>query len=169
MDLEENPAGYWHILPDPVLLYVFSHLNAKQLVNVRKTCRNWLRIATDELLWKRLFQNDFKIDRSIPIAPGRYSWFNEYRRLKYHTPTQETEVLTEHTHQVLHVSFSHNGEMFASSSKDGYIKVRKIQCRLILLMLMLTAQKEVQTSFRTIGYARKFMLERRFPIKDNNK
>lgn len=73
----------------------------------------------------RLFLNDFKIDRSIPIAPGRHSWFNEYRRLKYLTPTQETEVLTEHTHQVLHVSFSHNGEMFASSSKDGYIKVRK--------------------------------------------
>lgn len=125
MDLEENPAGYWHILPDPVLLYVFSHLNAKQLVNVRKTCRNWLRVATDELLWKRLFQNNFKIDKSIPIAPGRYSWFNEYKRLKYLTPTQETEVLTEHTHQVLHVSFSHNGEMFASSSKDGFVKVRK--------------------------------------------
>lgn len=115
----------WHIMPDPVLLYIFSHLNAKDLINARKTCRNWLRLASDEFLWKRLFQIDFKIDRSIPIAPGKNSWFSEYKRLKYHTPTHETEVLVDHTHQVLHVSFAHNGEMFASSSKDGYIKVWK--------------------------------------------
>ncbi|XP_015920687.2 F-box/WD repeat-containing protein 5 [Parasteatoda tepidariorum] len=113
----------WHITPDPVLLYIFSHLSAKDLLNVRKTCKNWHRLANDELLWKRLLHNDFKIDKNIPIAPGKYSWFNEYKRLKYHTPTHQTEVLVEHTHQVLHVSFSHNGEMFASSSKDGYIKV----------------------------------------------
>ncbi|XP_054711080.1 F-box/WD repeat-containing protein 5-like [Uloborus diversus] len=115
----------WHIMPDPVLLYIFSHLRAKDLINARGTCKNWLRLASDEFIWKRLFHIDFKIDNSIPIAPGKNSWFNEYKRLKYHTPTQQTEVLVEHTHQVLHVSFAHNGEMFASSSKDGYIKVWK--------------------------------------------
>lgn len=112
----------WNIMPDPVLLYIFSHLTAKDLMNARKTCRNWMRLASDEFLWKRLFHVDFKIDRSIPIAPGKNSWFSEYKRLKYHTPTYQTEVLVDHTHQVLHVSFAHNGEMFASSSKDGYIK-----------------------------------------------
>jgi len=34
-----------------------------------------------------------------------------------------TDELTEHTHQVLHVSFSHNGKMFATCSKDGFINV----------------------------------------------
>jgi len=43
--------------------------------------------------------------------------------LAYHTPLIETEVLKEHSHQVLHVSFSHNGKMFATCSKDGYILV----------------------------------------------
>ncbi|GBO24398.1 F-box/WD repeat-containing protein 5 [Araneus ventricosus] len=118
-----DSSEFWYLLPDPLLLYVFSHLSAKELLNARGTCRNWNRVATDEFLWKRLFHNDFKIDKSIPIAPGKYSWFNEYRRLKYHIPSEQTEVLVEHTHQVLHVSFAHNGKMFASSSKDGYIKV----------------------------------------------
>lgn len=34
-----------------------------------------------------------------------------------------TDVLKEHAHQVLHVSFSHNGKMFATCSKDGYVIV----------------------------------------------
>lgn len=38
-------------------------------------------------------------------------------------PIVLTEVLTKHTHQVLHVSFSNNGKMFATSSKDGWIVV----------------------------------------------
>ncbi|XP_035230118.1 F-box/WD repeat-containing protein 5-like [Stegodyphus dumicola] len=117
-----DTSELWHVMPDPVLLYIFSYLSAKDLLNVRRTCKNWLRLASDQFLWKRLFHVDFKIDRSIPIAPGKNSWLSEYKRLKYHTPMQQTEVLVEHTHQVLHVSFSHNGEMFASSSKDGYIK-----------------------------------------------
>lgn len=31
-----------------------------------------------------------------------------------------TDVLTEHSHQVLHVSFSHSGKLFCTTSKDGY-------------------------------------------------
>jgi len=42
-------------------------------------------------------------------------------RLWRHIPLYETEELRGHTHQVLHVSFSHNGKYFASCSKDGYI------------------------------------------------
>jgi len=34
-----------------------------------------------------------------------------------------------HTHQVLHVSFAHNGEMFATCSKDGYVIVRPYRIR----------------------------------------
>lgn len=54
---------------------------------------------------------------------GKTSWLGEFKRLAYHTPLIETEVLKEHSHQVLHVSFSHNGKMFATCSKDGYILV----------------------------------------------
>lgn len=48
----------------------------------------------------------------------------EYRRLVNEIPIVECQALEEHNHQVLHVSFSHNGEMFATTSKDGYVVVR---------------------------------------------
>ena len=57
------------------------------------------------------------------MAPGKYSWIQEYKRLLYHTPCVESEVLKQHGDQVLHVSFSHNGKMFATCSKDGFIRV----------------------------------------------
>lgn len=34
-----------------------------------------------------------------------------------------TDVLQVHAHQVLHVSFSHNGKMFSTCSKDGFVIV----------------------------------------------
>ncbi|ROT80973.1 hypothetical protein C7M84_000294 [Penaeus vannamei] len=55
--------------------------------------------------------------------PGKTSWREEYQRLIEGTPVVETEEIHEHNHQVLHVSFSHKGDMFATSSKDGYIIV----------------------------------------------
>lgn len=33
------------------------------------------------------------------------------------------ELSYAHSHQVLHVSFSHNGRMFATCSKDGFVHV----------------------------------------------
>jgi len=32
-------------------------------------------------------------------------------------------VLQSHSDQVLHISFSHDGQLFATTSKDGFIKV----------------------------------------------
>lgn len=50
-------------------------------------------------------------------------WFGEYKRLVDNAPLVLTEVLTQHTHQVLHVTFSHNGQMFSTCSKDGFVIV----------------------------------------------
>lgn len=33
------------------------------------------------------------------------------------------ELQYAHSHQVLHVSFSHNGRMFATCSKDGFVHI----------------------------------------------
>lgn len=33
------------------------------------------------------------------------------------------DIKDAHGHQVLHVSFSHNGKMFATCSKDGFVIV----------------------------------------------
>jgi F-box/WD-40 domain protein 5 len=53
------------------------------------------------------------------------SWRAEFRRLIDECPSIECQVLTKHTDQVLHVSFSHDGKRFATSAKDGLIVVWK--------------------------------------------
>ncbi|XP_064650003.1 F-box/WD repeat-containing protein 5-like [Lineus longissimus] len=113
----------WQKLPDDILLKIFTYLQAQQLLVISQVCRSWSRVAYDELIWKDLFYRYWKIKRSIPMAPDKYSWREEFQRLYAHTPLLESEVIKQHTDQVLHVSFSHNGEMFATCSKDGFIKV----------------------------------------------
>ncbi|KDR15186.1 F-box/WD repeat-containing protein 5 [Zootermopsis nevadensis] len=122
-DTVHETNSNWYYLPDSILLHIFQYLSARELLDVGLTCRSWLRVSYDEFLWKDLFYYNFKIDPSIKIAPGKTSWLAEYKRLSYHTPVVQTEVLKEHSHQVLHVSFAHNGKMFATCSKDGYVLV----------------------------------------------
>lgn len=117
----------WYYMPDSILLSIFQYLTPKELVTAGEVCRSWNKISRDEFLWRNLFYQTYKIDSDIGIIPGKTSWFEEFKRLTYHTPLIETEVLNRHSHQVLHVSFSHNGKMFATCSKDGYILVWESQ------------------------------------------
>ncbi|KAK6622573.1 hypothetical protein RUM43_008415 [Polyplax serrata] len=118
-----NSEVSWDLVPEPILLHIFQYLSPRELLDTGLTCKTWLRISYDEFLWKDLFYSHFKIDPEIHILPGKHSWLEEYKRLTYHTPVVETEVLKDHTHQVLHVSFSHNGKLFATCSKDGSVLV----------------------------------------------
>ena len=86
-------------------------------------CKSWLCLAFDELLWKDLFHRHWNINRLVTLAPGKQSWVEEYKRLLYHVPTVEIEVVKKHTDEVLHVSFSNNGKMFTTTSKDGFVMV----------------------------------------------
>ena len=54
---------------------------------------------------------------------GSVTWRSEYRRVVQTTPCFLTDELRDHDHQVLHVSFSHDGRHFATCSKDGYVLV----------------------------------------------
>ncbi|KAK0079891.1 hypothetical protein PV325_000658, partial [Microctonus aethiopoides] len=122
-DEDNNDNENWYYMPDSILLSIFQLLTPKEVMVAGSVCKSWNRVSHDELLWKELFYRTYKIDPSVGIMPGKTSWLGEFKRLTYHTPLLETEVLKEHSHQVLHVSFSHNGKMFATCSKDGYIFV----------------------------------------------
>nr|CAD7593404.1 unnamed protein product [Timema genevievae] len=113
----------WTYAPDSVLLHIFQFLSPKELLNAGLVCSSWCRLSYDQLLWKHLLYRNFSIDPSVSISPGHTSWVREYQRLVYHTPLIQTEVLRDHSHQVLHVSFAQCGSMFATCSKDGYILV----------------------------------------------
>lgn len=118
-----NDQSVWCYLPDAVLLQIFSYLDHKHLLNAGVVCKNWNNLSYDDLLWRDLFHKDFKTDSSLYTSCKPKTWLSEYKRLCYHIPIAQTETLTEHQHQVLHVSFSHNGKLFATCSKDGYILV----------------------------------------------
>ncbi|XP_076436408.1 F-box/WD repeat-containing protein 5-like [Babylonia areolata] len=110
-------------LPDSLLLEIFFLLTAEDLGTLAQTCSRFARVTRDELLWKKVFRKRYKIPASVSRRPGATSWRSEYRRLKDETPAVLCEELQKHRDQVLHVSFSHNGDMFATCSKDGKILV----------------------------------------------
>lgn len=60
----------WNFIPDPVLLKIATLLSVRDILNVSEVCRRWNDITKDEYLWKRIFQRDFKVDRTIPLKPG---------------------------------------------------------------------------------------------------
>uniref|UniRef100_A0A1A9ZWA3 F-box domain-containing protein n=1 Tax=Glossina pallidipes TaxID=7398 RepID=A0A1A9ZWA3_GLOPL len=120
-DDDDNAGGLWWTLPQLVLTEIFWLLSVKDILNAGLTCRRWYEIANDEYLWKRKFHRHFKTDPCIALKPGAISWKSEYERLTFGIPFVQSQCLKGHVHQVLHVSFSHNGEMFSTCSKDGYV------------------------------------------------
>lgn len=63
------------------------------------------------------------------------------------------ELQYAHSHQVLHVSFSHNGRMFATCSKDGFVHVSpntsihtNIKLLILIDLLMFCIDMEFITS-----------------------
>ncbi|XP_059612556.1 F-box/WD repeat-containing protein 5 [Phlebotomus argentipes] len=120
---QEEMYSNWHLIPEPILLKIFFLLTPREILNAGETCRRWCDISRDDYLWRKLFNRDFKVDRNIGLKPGAESWSSEFKRLTNNIPMVLTDVLTEHTHQVLHVSFSHNGKYFATCSKDGFVIV----------------------------------------------
>lgn len=110
----------WRNLPDSLLLHIFCFLSPNEVVLAGEVCRNWNRVSKDELLWKHLLQKTLlnRAGDNIELPVKSSSWFEEYKRIYQTTPVVEGQVLKEHTDEVLHVTFSHDGQLLASSSKD---------------------------------------------------
>ncbi|ENN77344.1 F-box/WD repeat-containing protein 5 isoform X2 [Dendroctonus ponderosae] len=120
--MNEIEDSLWCYLPYPALYKIFQHLSYKELISTGNVCKLWYQASRNDLLWRDLFYQNFLVDRSVPVVAGK-SWYEEFKRLCYKIPVVQTETLTEHTHQVLHVSFSHNGKYFSTCSKDGFVTV----------------------------------------------
>lgn len=62
----------WDYIPDPILLKILTHLHVRDILNVSECCRRWNDICKDNYLWKKVFQRDFKVDKSIALKPGKF-------------------------------------------------------------------------------------------------
>ncbi|XP_050403007.1 F-box/WD repeat-containing protein 5 [Patella vulgata] len=113
-------------LPDSLLLEIFSFLEVKDVLGVTGCCRWWREIGRDECLWRNLAYRAWGDDCNK--APFVGTWLEEYRRLYCHSPVVLSEELAEHTDEIFHVAFSHDGKLFTTTGKDGNVKVWEIGC-----------------------------------------
>ncbi|XP_063698367.1 F-box/WD repeat-containing protein 5 [Culicoides brevitarsis] len=115
----------WVYMPENVLVKIMMYLEVKEVIDMGCCCKRWFRISRDDWIWRKLFQKDFglPLNKKVGLKPGAETWYSEYRRLTYNVPMVLTDVLTAHSHQVLHVSFSHSGKLFCTCSKDGFVIV----------------------------------------------
>ncbi|XP_060599687.1 F-box/WD repeat-containing protein 5-like [Ruditapes philippinarum] len=118
----ESP--WQNIIPDSLLLDIFSYLDIKTLGRSAQVCTTWRRVAYDEFLWHNIIKRVWKVTGGL--APGKSSWYEEVRRLTDHVPTECCETLEKHTDEVLDVSISHNGEYFCTCSKEALIIMWKL-------------------------------------------
>ena len=116
---ESSAKSVWTELPDNLLLHIFCFLSPKEVLLAGQVCRNWHRLSKDEMLWKFLLQETLNPGMNkVKLPNSSTSWLAEFQRIRCKTPVVESQLLDEHTDEVLHVVFSHDGQLFASSSKD---------------------------------------------------
>ncbi|CAK8675043.1 unnamed protein product [Clavelina lepadiformis] len=113
----------WKILTNDCLMEIFQLLSYKDLARAGQVCRRWKSVADLEFLWECRLKQDYNVKREIPLRPGAVCWKEEYERLVDRVPCVELKKIEEHSDEVFHVSFSNNGLMFCTSSKDTYVKV----------------------------------------------
>ncbi|XP_043354968.1 F-box/WD repeat-containing protein 5 isoform X1 [Dermochelys coriacea] len=136
MDVGDSPC-----LPDCILYEIFLYLDHVDVLSVGLVCRQWHAVARDEFLWKELFYRYYRVSREVPRHPGlvfltmftAVSWYEDFQRLYDTIPCVEVQTLTEHNDQVLHLSFSHTGYLFASCSKDCTVKIWNNELAISLL------------------------------------
>lgn len=117
-----SESNIWEDIPDTLLLEIFQYLDFQPLLRCSAVCKIWQRVALDESLWKKLVRCKWNI-KNRELSPGKELWYNEFKRFYYHTPVIESEVLTQHTDEVLDATFSHNGKYICTTSKDCTVKV----------------------------------------------
>lgn len=113
----------WESLPEPVLIIIFRLLPARDVAECGRVCRCWYNASRDEMLWKRLAIRDFKMKHNVTLRNNLCSWQNEYIRLTDAIPRIKVQTIKVHMDEVVHVAFSHDGQDFASSSKDHQVNV----------------------------------------------
>ena len=114
----------WSMLNEYLLLEVFSYLPIKDLSQAGQVCKYWNFVSNDDWLWKRQFHIHFKEAKNPTLPPFAKSWRSEMKRLLWSTPTFQTiaePLKNPHCDEITHVTFSKDGNYFATCGLDSLI------------------------------------------------
>lgn len=113
----------WLRLPDETTLQIFRCLSDRDLISAGQTCGKWHSLSQDQSLWKRLISVHYPPQQSLPCGSSAVSSvmssLDLYRTFKDDVPSVNVQEAKKHSDEVLHVSFSHNGQLVCSTSKDA--------------------------------------------------
>jgi hypothetical protein len=110
----------WDVVPDSVLLSIFSYLSAQDLAACGMVCWRWRGASQSQRLWKRLLRSDYQLEF---YSHNQRPCYKEYRRLAQLGTVRNVKILSEHEDEVWHVIFSNDGTLLAAGGKEGCIVV----------------------------------------------
>jgi F-box protein 11 len=77
------------MIPEEIILHIFSYLNERDLYNVSLTCRKFHALSSDEKVWKELFHRTFSLSRAyihpkrnpslLKVDPSQLSWKEQFK------------------------------------------------------------------------------------------
>ncbi|RUS87208.1 hypothetical protein EGW08_005048, partial [Elysia chlorotica] len=134
-------------LPDSILLHIFQYLPFSAICQVSQVCHRWHQVCSDDLLWRSVFLWHYKLPFTTSLHRKAKSWRSEFKRMYYHTPSALVDEFKEHKDEVLHVSFSHDGSMFATCSKDGYFMIWSTQRKPVGLLFKMDMKSRFNWQF----------------------
>ena len=112
----------WEKLPELILVKIYLKLKLSDLYQLAKTNKKFYQIFTkNKLLWKYAFYRDFGKPKKIIENPEDFH--KSYKECIDLTPAVSMHLFDDCKDEVLHVSFSPNGQMLAICSKDAVFRV----------------------------------------------
>lgn len=142
-------------LPDSILLEIFKNIAFSKMGTLARVCLRWRRLATDEVLWRKMFLDHYSLPPCTDMPPGATSWRLEFRRLYDEAPIfrlgvddglnsifykgDSTPLLLCYfdnpsddgvdgvLENISQASFSHDGKLFALATMYGGVGVWKLE------------------------------------------
>lgn len=68
--IECDANSPWCLIPEPVFHNILFHLTTRDILNAGECCRRWYDMSQENFLWRKTFQRDFKVDRTVALKPG---------------------------------------------------------------------------------------------------
>ena len=110
--------GQWDRLNEYIIIEIFDALLLSDLHSAALSCKRWFVVAKSDILWKRRLIREYHINPWAGLSQDCKSWMKEYRRLYWQTPAILAEEICDHSEEIIHATFSPEGDIFATVGAD---------------------------------------------------